>query len=114
CVLFILALALIGSAAIGQKQPNPQAECIDLNNEGVKAINRKDWPLAFQKFEAALKLDPNYKLARDNIVVAHGQYGLELSREHKFAAAIKELHQAAYPDSGFWKRDWICFSISSS
>lgn len=81
-----------------------QAECIKLNNEGVTAINNKDWKLAFDKFDAALKVDPGYILARDNIVVMHGQHGVQLRKEHKLQEALVEFHQAAYA-SAFWMRE---------
>lgn len=70
------------------------SQVIGLNNDGVKALNASNYPLAIQKFEAALKLDPNYKLARDNLAIAHNNYGLGLRANP--AEALKQFHQALY------------------
>ncbi|MBS2002919.1 MAG: tetratricopeptide repeat protein, partial [Cyanobacteria bacterium SZAS LIN-5] len=70
------------------------SQVIGLNNDGVKALNSNNYQLAIQKFEAALKLDPNYKLARDNLAIAHNNYGLQLRNNP--AEALKQFHQALY------------------
>lgn len=70
------------------------SQVIGLNNDGVKALNASNYQLAIQKFEAALKLDPNYKLARDNLAIAHNNYGLQLRNNPP--EALKQFHQALY------------------
>ena len=77
--------------------PQAQADSnqvIELNNDGVRALNSSNVQLAIQKFEQALKLDPNYQLARENLAIAHNNNGLQLRNNPK--AAIKEFHQAIY------------------
>jgi len=69
-------------------------QVIELNNDGVRALNSGNVQLAMQKFEQALKLDPTYQLARDNLAIAHNNSGLQLRNNPK--AAIKEFHQAIY------------------
>ncbi len=69
-------------------------QVIELNNEGVRALNAGNVQLATQKFEQALKLDPSYQLARDNLAISHNNNGLQLRNSPK--AAIKEFHQAIY------------------
>jgi tetratricopeptide (TPR) repeat protein len=96
CVLGIL----IQAEALSDKQ----MQCKKLNNEGVRAINDKDWQLAFDKFDAALKVDPEYSLARDNITVTQGQHGRQLRLEHNLAESLKELHQAAYAQP-YWDQE---------
>ena len=94
----LLVVCLIGlsfeSTAIAD-----QNQVISLINEGVKALNSGNIQLAIQKFEQALQLDPNYKLARDNLAIAHNNYGLQLRGSPK--EALKEFHQALYlnPDN---------------
>jgi tetratricopeptide (TPR) repeat protein len=69
-------------------------QVINLNNEGVKALNTGNFPEAVKCFQKALSVDPNYQLARDNLAIAHNNYGLQLKNNPK--AALKEFHQALY------------------
>lgn len=69
---------------------------ISLNNEAVKALNSSNFPLAIQKFEAALKIDPHYDLARKNLAIAHNNYGLQIRSDTK--KALSEFHKALYLD----------------
>jgi tetratricopeptide (TPR) repeat protein len=88
------------------------AAAVELNIEGVEIMGKIDhvdgyaadikddsWQTVFAKFEAALKLDPHYDLARRNLAIAHNNYGLYLvSQKEKWAEGLKQLHQAAYLD----------------
>lgn len=71
-------------------------EVIALNNEGVKALNRKERQVAIDDFKKALVLEPTYSLAKDNMVITYREYGRDLSMQHKFQEALAEFHQAAY------------------
>jgi tetratricopeptide (TPR) repeat protein len=90
-VLCILAF-LCQAEALSDKE----TQCRRLNNEGVIALNNKNWQLASDKFEAALKVDPEYPLARNNIIVMHGQHGLQLRLEGKKEESLREYHQGLY------------------
>jgi len=67
---------------------------ISLNNDGVNALKSNNYALAIEKFKAALKLDPGYQLARDNLAIAHNNYGLQLRNTPK--EALKQFHEALY------------------
>ena len=86
------------SVVYGQSTSTDNNQVIEINNEGVKALNAGNTQLALQKFAQALKADPNYQLARDNLAIAHNNYGLQLQNNPK--AAIKEFHQALYLNPG--------------
>ncbi|MBK9622836.1 MAG: tetratricopeptide repeat protein [Candidatus Obscuribacter sp.] len=73
-----------------------QATLIGLNNDGVRAINQQNYPLAIQKLEEAMKMDPTYKKARDNLSVAYNNYGG--SFKNNPTEAIKLFHKAAMLD----------------
>jgi tetratricopeptide (TPR) repeat protein len=67
---------------------------MSLNNDGVKDLNKNDCQAAIEKFEAAIKLDPDYQMARDNLAIAHNNYGLQLNdNPHE---ALKQFHMALY------------------
>jgi tetratricopeptide (TPR) repeat protein len=65
-----------------------------LNNDGVNALKVNNYAVAIEKFKAALKLDPDSQLARDNLAIAHNNYGLQLRNDPK--AALKQFHEALY------------------
>jgi tetratricopeptide (TPR) repeat protein len=67
---------------------------ITLNNEGVKALNAGNYADAIKAFEAALGKDPTYKLARENLAIAHNNYGLQLRNNPP--AALQQFHKALY------------------
>jgi tetratricopeptide (TPR) repeat protein len=69
----------------------------ELNDDGVLALDKGNWPVAFDKFTAALLLDPDDVTARENLVIAHSNYGLYLKDKDKLKA-LKEFHYAQYLD----------------
>ncbi|MBK8222743.1 MAG: tetratricopeptide repeat protein [Candidatus Obscuribacter sp.] len=93
-VRFALALSLtLGGAHV---YGFDQAALVNLNNEGVKAINAQNYQLAIQKLEEAVKMDPNYKKARENLGIAYNNYGLVFQKNP--TEAIKYFHRAALLD----------------
>jgi lipoprotein NlpI len=66
------------------------SDVIELNNEGVKALNSNNFTLAIEKFQEALKKDANYQLAKDNLAIAFNNYGSALQNNPK--EAIKQFH----------------------
>jgi tetratricopeptide (TPR) repeat protein len=90
-----------------------QAQVMELNNIGVKATFNHDYPLAIQKLEEAVKLDPTYRLARENLGIAYNNYGLQLSALKKQHEALKQFHQALYldPDNKTTKSNVDCMVL---
>jgi len=74
---WVLMVSLLTGCALGAHAAHARP-AIDLNNDGVIALKSGDYPLALQKFKAALKLDPNYQMARDNMAITHNNYGLRV------------------------------------
>lgn len=73
------------------------AELAHLNNTAVHEINAKHFAVAIKKFERLLEISPNYAHAKDNLVIAHNNFGLELSmRQPK--EALKQFRAALYLD----------------
>jgi len=67
---------------------------ISLNNDGVKALNANNYQLGISLFEAALKKDPDYDIAHDNLAIAHNMYGVSLRPNPR--AALVEFHKAIW------------------
>lgn len=85
CVLLTMAPTAIAAS---------DASVIALNNEGVMALNKSNYKLAIQKFLDALKLDPYYQLAKDNLAITHNNFGLSLRNNPQ--AALVEFHEALW------------------
>lgn len=65
-----------------------------LNNEGVRLINAQKYDEAIQKFETALSIDPDYKMAKENLGIAYNNGALVYQNEPE--KAIVYFHKAAY------------------
>jgi len=73
------------------------AELAHLNNTAVHEINLKHFASAIKTFERLLEISPNYAHAKDNLVIAHNNYGLELAMRHP-EEALKQFRAALYLD----------------
>jgi tetratricopeptide (TPR) repeat protein len=72
-------------------------ELAHLNNTAVHEINLKHFASAIKTFERLLEISPNYAHAKDNLVIAHNNYGLELAMRHP-EEALKQFRAALYLD----------------
>ncbi|MFA6209116.1 MAG: hypothetical protein WCT03_14530 [Candidatus Obscuribacterales bacterium] len=73
------------------------SELAHLNNTAVHEINVKHFASAIKAFERLLQISPNYAHAKDNLVIAHNNYGLELAMR-KPSEALKQFRAALYLD----------------
>lgn len=89
----LLYVPLIQSMSLTALAFDPD-QVVRLNNDGVNALNAGNFPLAIQRFNEALKVDPNYKLAKDNLAITYNNYGLQLRNNPK--EALKQFHQSLF------------------
>lgn len=66
----------------------------DINNEGVELMSSKAYAQAIEKFETALKMDPNYELAKENLSRAYNNYALDLASKGKEQEAETLMQKA--------------------
>jgi len=93
-VLFALSVLMSVRSAPAEVPPE---YAVVLNNQGVRALNEKQWDLAIDKLSKALLTDPNYRLARENLAIAHNNYGRYIYiRSRNKSEAFKQFHQSAY------------------
>lgn len=68
-----------------------------LNNQAAQAINNKQFALAVEILEKIIKASPDYEHGRDNLVIAHNNWGLsQAARNPK--EAMKQFRAALYID----------------
>lgn len=91
----LLILPLLAAALPAFAETPPAV--IGLNNQGVTALNKKDYETAIAKFEEALAGDPLYSLARDNMGIACNNKGLTLEGDPQ--QAIKWFERALFYSS---------------
>jgi TonB family protein len=72
-------------------------DVLTLNNEGVRALNRSDFPFAFEKFRQAVRLDNSYLLAKQNWGIGYNNLGLSL-RQKSSARSLQYFHDAYFID----------------
>jgi tetratricopeptide (TPR) repeat protein len=92
-----LAAVLVSMTSSLAYWPQSSAN-VALNNNGVKALNSKNYDLAIQYFAQALQNSPNYKLAKDNLVISYNERGLKNKNNAK--SALKDFHAALYLNPG--------------
>jgi len=98
---WILTFALVACTLHAGAAGNTLQSAESLNNQGIAALERKDFPTAFKKFRAALQVDPNYPPPKTNLPITHGQYGLQLRKGNRLTEALREIHKA-----GYWGGVW--------
>lgn len=92
----LLAAGQYGSFCVAAAATNDQV--IRLNNDGVNFLKQNNFAAAVKKFEEALKLDPSYGLARENLAIAYNNYGI--SMQNNPAGAIVNFHRSLYYKPG--------------
>ena len=85
----VLALLVYCSSSFAG---TPATTVITLNNDAVKALNDSNYELATKTLITALKLNPSYTIALDNLIISYNFYGLALKQ--KPAEALDQLHIA--------------------
>ncbi|MBZ0185290.1 MAG: tetratricopeptide repeat protein, partial [Candidatus Obscuribacterales bacterium] len=89
-----LSFLLAGSAplAVTPAAIATSSQVIELNNDGVRALNASNFQLAIQKFQEALKLDSTYQRAKTNLGIAYNNYGLQLQSNPM--KALEQFHKS--------------------
>src|SRR3989338_2719984 len=99
-VSFIFAsLSLCFSASFAQNEGYiPNQEVVKLVNQGIELHKKKDYEGAIQLFNEALSIEPNNTVVKQNISIAHNNYGKFLAERTDHENALKEFRTAIYLD----------------
>ena len=76
--------------------PNPTI--IKLVNEGIELHKKRDFLGAIKAFEEAYSFEPSNILVRQNLSIAHNNYGKYLALRTDYDKALKEFRLAIYYD----------------
>ncbi|MBI3590431.1 MAG: tetratricopeptide repeat protein [Candidatus Melainabacteria bacterium] len=97
-VLFFLFTNALFCFAQDESYPQ-DPEIVRLVNEGIKLHKDKDYLGALKSFSEALSIEPNNVLVKQNISIAHNNYGKYLAERTDYEKALKEFRLAIYYDS---------------
>ena len=78
------------------QQGSPNAAVVELVNKGIEFHRNKDFESALRTFQEALSLEPTNKTIKDNISIAHNNYGKYLAERTDTNKAIKEFRLALF------------------
>ncbi|MBI2995988.1 MAG: tetratricopeptide repeat protein [Candidatus Melainabacteria bacterium] len=95
-IVFLIIQLLNAYCQDGANTANP--EIVSLINEGIKLHKNKDYQGALKLFSDALSIEPNNILVRQNISIAHNNYGKYLADKTDYESALKEFRLAIYFD----------------
>ena len=95
-VLLVIASTLIVFGQDDNYVSNP--EIIRLVNKGIELHKGKDYVGALKAFDEALSMEPNNTLVRQNISIAHNNYGKYLAERTDYKKALNEFREAIYFD----------------
>ncbi len=102
CFYLLLVLFLVLSysgfcySQIEDLQVNP--DVVNLVNQGMELYKQKDYSGAIKAFEEALSIEPNNTLVKQNVSIAHNNYGKYLTERTDYENAFKEFRLSLYYD----------------
>lgn len=67
---------------------------IELNNEGVVALNKGLYNLAIKKLSDSLVIDPNYQLGIENLATAYNKRGIYLFKKASYEEAFHDFDRS--------------------
>ncbi|MBA3855271.1 MAG: hypothetical protein C0507_00030 [Cyanobacteria bacterium PR.3.49] len=89
-ITFTVALTLLNAVADGKDID----KIIQLNNEGVRLLNAKQYDAAIAQFTEVRIIDPDYLLAKDNLVVAYNSRGLAHFQQKHYQKAYDDFNNS--------------------
>lgn len=98
---FILVSGVILSNqffSFAQTEYSSDPALVKLVNQGIEFHKTKDYPSAIKAFEEAYSIDPSSNLVKQNLSIAHNNYGKFLAERTDFDKALKEFRTAIYLD----------------
>lgn len=99
-VTFLFIVIFLSTVLVCKSQNGPvNPEIVRLVNEGIELHKSKDYEGAIRIFTEALELEPTNILVRQNISIAHNNYGKYLAERTDYDKALREFRQAIYYDA---------------
>ena len=100
CLVFTVCLSLFVCPVCCSQDENipPNPEIVSLVSKAIELHKNKDYSGALKIFEEALAIEPNNILVKQNISIAHNNYGRYLAERTDYEKALKEFRLAVYFD----------------
>lgn len=99
-IIFVLSyISFFSTLVLAQEGYTPNTSVINLVNEGIEFHKKKDYENAIKSFEEALLIEPSNTLVKQNISIAHNNYGKYLAERTDYKKALNEFRWALFYDS---------------
>ncbi len=98
CLIIISFITSSGFFTFAQDDYEQNPGVVKLVNEGVRLHKSKDFIGALKAFEEAISLEPENTIVRQNISIAHNNYGKYLVERTDYEKALREFRLAIYFD----------------
>ena len=97
CIL-ILLFKIVLPVYSQNEETTSNPVVVNLVNKGIELHKKKDYLGAIKSFEEALEVEPNNILVRQNLSIAHNNFGKYLAERTDYEKALKEFRFAIYYD----------------
>lgn len=98
-LLIILTFLISITKVFSQSEYIPNPSVVSLINEGIELHKQKDYSGAIEAFKEAFSIEPTNVLVRQNLSIAHNNFGKYLAERTDYEKAVSEFRWAIYFDS---------------
>ncbi|MBI1857634.1 MAG: hypothetical protein HYR97_00730 [Candidatus Melainabacteria bacterium] len=98
-LLIILTFLISITKVFSQSEYIPNPSVVSLINDGIELHKQKDYSGAIEAFKEAFSIEPTNVLVRQNLSIAHNNFGKYLAERTDYEKAVSEFRWAIYFDS---------------
>jgi tetratricopeptide (TPR) repeat protein len=99
--LTALASACPSQTLSAQNVNTSQSALREHINSGNRYLSQLAFDLAIKEYEEALKIDPENRTAKGNVLVAHNNWGIHFAHKKKYSEALEQFEKVLQLDPNF-------------
>jgi len=98
-VVSLLIIFISSSNLAWAAETQTTTEVIELNNKGVRCLDKKEFDQAISYLRQAVDKDPTYKMARENLAIAINNKGLDIYAKGSAEGCLHHMESSFFDDS---------------